>query len=1342
MKTRVNLDSSDFHFSTPLSGNLPTFGGESCMNIPPPPTTSGIATQIVIGVALMAVLFFVSSFNYLLFHGLVEMFSTAVAWAVFMLVWNSRRFLNEDSLVLLGISYFFVGLIDLIHTLAFKGMGVFPGSQTANIATQLWIAGRYLESLSLLLFVYSIGKKLRVYLMFWGYAGVTAVLLGSIFLRPIFPDCFIDGVGLTVFKKTSEYVICLILAGTGVMLRRKRWRFDEVVGRLMSACILVTIGAELFFTQYVSVFGYANLIGHFLKVISFYLIYLALIRSGLIRPYALLFGELHRTREDSLHQAKKYAHILETTADGFWMLDHAGRIIEANDASARMLGYSKAELETRHITDIEMIETAEDIRKRMAEIVDRKNDRFETMYRCRDGSLIDVEISAGFLDHDGGRFVSFIRDITQRKRSENELRQSERKFAAAYHSTPLLMGTSSIEDGRYLDVNDTFVRVTGYTREEIIGHRSVDLGLITPEDRLGFFRILTEEGRVKAMAFSLTTKNAEKRNCLLWAELIELHGQPCILVMVNDITDQRRLLDALSQERAVLRAIFESTPDMFALKNTAGVYYSVNPAFCRFLGKTDDQIIGRTDRDLFPAEDAQVYIEEDQAIMATGVSRSDDRPVMGVNGRTWLHVVKTAVSGDMSRVEGVLCSVHEITDRKKMENLMQARLRLSESAALHDSEKDVMRQALDESEKLTDSRIGFFHFIEEDAGVICLHAWSSRTVKDFCRSQDFKEHYPIDKAGVWAQCLLDRCTVIHNDYAGLSGRKGVPAGHPPIIRELVVPVFQGDKIVAILGIGNKPVDYTEQDVRMVSAMADLAWDIIVRQRAVTALKDSEDKHRRLSFAIGQAAETIMITDAEGTIQYVNPAFEAVTGYASSEIIGSNPRILKSDEQDATFFRTMWQTLQIGEIWCGRIVNRRKDGALFTVEGTISPVVDTAGSVVGFVAVMRDISEDMRREDKIRQSQKMEAIGTLAGGIAHDFNNILFPLVGYAEMIRDELPADSKLQPYVGGVLKAAVRAGDLVKQILSFSRQTEHDKTAVHVQSVVKEVLRLVRASLPSNIRIEKFIGSTCPPVLADATQLYQVAMNLLTNAYHAMETTGGILGVELKTLQVDASEKSDIDLPPGNYVCLSVSDTGPGIDSHIRDRIFEPYFTTKPEGKGTGLGLSISNGIVQSYGGHIQVDSRIGKGTTFRVYLPGMDEGEARPIQVIREIIPGGNEHILVVDDEEPIRYMMSILLKNLGYQVTVCPESTDAIDMFRADPYQFDIVITDLTMPNMTGDRLIAELKRLNPDIPVILCTGFSERITPEIVQSIGIDGLVNKPILKRDIAVLIRDILDKRR
>ena len=421
------------------------------------------------------------------------------------------------------------------------------------------------------------------------------------------------------------------------------------------------------------------------------------------------------------------------------------------------------------------------------------------------------------------------------------------------------------------------------------------------------------------------------------------------------------------------------------------------------------------------------------------------------------------------------------------------------------------------------------------------------------------------------------------------------------------------------------------------------------------------------------------------------------------------------------------------------------------------LLNTANALesIEFYALLRNQNETLEKmveertqtlakyERQLQQVLKIQAIGTLAGGIAHDFNNILFPIVGYTELTMDEVPEGSVAHNNLAEILKAANRARDLVQQILTFSRQSGQERKPTKVQYIIEEALKLLRASIPASIEIIHEIDEDCRPVMGDATQIHQVIMNLCTNAYQAMQDKGGRLTVSLKEVDISYEETVEkIGMQPGKHLRLAVTDEGCGMDASVLDRIFEPYYTTKEQGKGTGLGLSVIHGIVKNHRGDITVSSALGKGSTFQVYLPVIEEDivatEFEPTNGTAK----GNERILLIDDEEQIVSMEQQMLENLGYQVTARTNSEEALREFSQQPQNYDLVITDMTMPHMTGDQLAKKLLDIKPDIPVILCTGFNEDITEEKALAMGIQKFVMKPVIKNDLATTIRTVLDQNR
>ncbi|MDM8535767.1 response regulator [Desulfobacterales bacterium HSG17] len=380
-------------------------------------------------------------------------------------------------------------------------------------------------------------------------------------------------------------------------------------------------------------------------------------------------------------------------------------------------------------------------------------------------------------------------------------------------------------------------------------------------------------------------------------------------------------------------------------------------------------------------------------------------------------------------------------------------------------------------------------------------------------------------------------------------------------------------------------------------------------------------------------------------------------------------------------------------------------------------------------------EKMQLQRQIQQAQKMEAIGTLAGGIAHDFNNILFSMYGYLELILEITPEHSKTYEWLKNVIVSADRAIALVKQILSFSRQGDMKLVPVDVHYIIKEVLKLIRASISSEIKICSNIDKNCGQIMADPTQIHQVAMNLMTNAYHAMEESGGQLTVKLKSVNLGSEDSAKIELKPGDYICLFVIDTGIGMNSQTADRIFDPFFTSKK--KGTGLGLSVVHNIVKACEGAVTVKSELNKGSQFQIYFPRITkEIQTQKLESI-EPLPVGKEKILLVDDEVMLVNMEREILERLGYRVLARTRSADALETFRADPQNIDIVITDLSMPEMSGIVLSQKLLEIRPGIPIILCTGFSDQITEDSIKSMGIKAFVKKPISRNQFAKIIRKV-----
>ena len=523
------------------------------------------------------------------------------------------------------------------------------------------------------------------------------------------------------------------------------------------------------------------------------------------------------------------------------------------------------------------------------------------------------------------------------------------------------------------------------------------------------------------------------------------------------------------------------------------------------------------------------------------------------------------------------------------------------------------------------------------------------------------------------------------------------------------------------------------------SLAKAANQMLAEQRVMEeGLRKSEEKYRILIETTGTGFVKL---DGEGRVLDANQEYVRLVGRQNpAEILGRRVFEWTAPHDLARNREALEECANRGFIRHLQVDYVDGQGESTAVEINGTRVYNSDGQLE-IIAICHDIGGRKRLEEQLRQAQKMEAIGILAGGIAHDFNNILAAIIGYAEMAKRSLPQEAgSAGADIQQVLLAGLRAKDLVKQILAFSRKGGEERSLISPRPIVKEALKFMRASIPASIEIREEIDPDCGTILANPTNIHQIVVNLCTNAFHAMEEAGGVLTVLLKNVEREEGEfAGEVDLPPGQYVLFSVRDTGPGMTPEVLARIFDPYFTTKGVGKGSGMGLAVVHGIVKNYGGMVRVESEVGVGTVFHVYLPRIGQGAAVADSIQEWTLPSGQERILYVDDEASIAEMGKAMLSGLGYRVTARFAPLEALEEFRRQPGDFDLLITDQTMPKMSGVQLIQEVRKIRPDLPVILCTGYSAAIGEDSALGMGIRHFIMKPLTMRMLAEKVRKALE---
>ncbi len=885
-------------------------------------------------------------------------------------------------------------------------------------------------------------------------------------------------------------------------------------------------------------------------------------------------------------------------------------------------------------------------------------------------------------------WVGFCANIHERKQAEQKISQLAEIVASSDDAI-----ISKTLDGIITSWNKGAEKIYGYAEGEVIG-KSISI-MVPPalKDEVPQIlnRIITGEHVEHYETVRRRKDGQDIQMSLTISPIRDPQGRVVAASTVGrDVTERKRI----EVQKEQYHKFFMLSIDPMCIADPFGCFMRVNPAFVQLSGYSESELISRPFLEFVLPEDRQRTIDEMEMQVKVRPSLNFENRYLRKDG----SVVSLSWTAYFDRKEGVTyATAHDVAERKRAEEA----LRQSEAQL-----KEAQRVA----------NVGSWRLNLATNQVV----WTEELYRMFGLDPNlppplYTEHQILFTPESWQRlstALSRTCET------------GVPY-------ELELEIVRGNGSKGWILARGEPLRNTQGAIVELHGIA----------QDITARKQAEEHLRKLSRAVEQSPSSIIIADKAGNIEYANPKFMQITGYSFEEVVGKNPRILKSGEMSAESYKQLWDTISAGREWRGEFHNRKKNGELYWESATISPILDAEGKITHFLAEKEDITEKKLLEAQFLRAQRLESIGHLAGGIAHDLNNILAPILMSIELLKEEVKSQENLSML--GILQSSARRGvDIVKQVLTFARGAEGRHVPLQPSHLLKELAKMIRETFPKNITLKIELEKSCWAVSGDATQLHQVLLNLTVNARDAMPQGGTLrLAIEDVLLDEDAARLIPGTVP-GPYVMLRISDTGTGISQEIAGKIFDPFFTTKGPEKGTGLGLSTVSGIVKSHGGFIQFDSIPGCGTEFKVYLPAQTESAPSNGGKAPQSLPQGqNELILIVDDEEAVLSMAKLILESNGYRVLTASGGIEALALYSEKRAQIDLVATDLNMPYLSGLETIAKLKKLNPNVKTIVFTGADLAQEPSMAGRLAKYSCLKKPF---NIALLLntlRQILDRK-